>query len=173
MNEFIYDLIEKLEQDDVRGILAREEAPEYYYALSGDRQNVAEWLPLGKEMDVLFIGANYGAFCELAEKVRSLDIFDPTENGLTVVRKRFGEKLSGLGDIGLHKSEPKKLYDMVIIPVITARPAPIAIKPLLISILNSSCQFSFLISSGISFPTSTTVSVTNTRVWIKPENKSK
>ena len=119
MNEFIYDLIEKMEQDDVRGILAREDAPEYYYALSGDRQNVAEWLPLGKEMDVLFIGANYGAFCELAEKVRSLDTFDPTENGLTVVRKRFGEKLSGLGDIGLHKSEPKKLYDMVIIPVIS------------------------------------------------------
>lgn len=119
MDEFIYDLIEDLEKSggDVRAVLKKEDDPEYYYALSEDRQNLISWLPVGRDMDILLCGACYGAYCGLAGRSRSLDIFDPSENGLTVVRKRYGDRLKELGDIGLFKTEPRKLYDLVLIPV--------------------------------------------------------
>ena len=115
MNEFVYDLIEKLEEKEPKEILAGETDPEYYYALSEARMDLFEWLPLRQDSEVLMIGAEYGAFCGLAEGIKAFDIFDPSENGIAVVRRRLGDRAD---NIGLFKNEPKKLYDAVLIPFI-------------------------------------------------------
>ena len=115
MNGFIYDLIEKLEEKDERSILLSEDDPRFYYAISQDRANLMEWLPLKKDMDVLCVGAEYGAFCDLAELVKSFDIFDPGD-GLLAARKRMESRGDEAPAIGYLKQCPKKLYDLVLIP---------------------------------------------------------
>ena len=111
----IYDLIEKLEEKDERSILLSEDDPRFYYAISQDRANLMEWLPLKKDMDVLCVGAEYGAFCDLAELVKSFDIFDPGD-GLLAARKRMESRGDEAPAIGYLKQCPKKLYDLVLIP---------------------------------------------------------
>ncbi|HIU87355.1 MAG TPA: glycosyltransferase [Candidatus Avilachnospira avistercoris] len=117
MNDFIYGLVEALENKDEREVLRESTDPRYYYALSEDRGNIIDWFPFSKDEDVLFFGACYGAFLKLRKRVRSLDIMESSELQQAVVRKRIrgDEELS---NIGLYKLEPKKLYDIVIVPVL-------------------------------------------------------
>lgn len=118
MDDFMYGLIEALEDKDIDDILSETSDPRYYYALSEDRKNILDWLPLKPEAELLLVGACYGSFIELADRIKELDVFEPSELEQAALRKRAGDELSKKG-IGLYKNEPKKLYDMVIMPFIS------------------------------------------------------
>ncbi len=114
MDDFIFDLAEKLEQETEQDILKKENDPRYYYALSEDRQNVFEWMPLSHDMDVLLLGADFGAFLSLAKRVRTLDVYDTEEPAIAAAKRREKED-----NVSFFRLGPKKIYDLVLITRLT------------------------------------------------------
>ncbi|MDO4265816.1 MAG: glycosyltransferase [Eubacteriales bacterium] len=126
MDLISYDLIEKLRaqgsgSEAEQAILLNEERADYLYALSPNRENLFEWYPFTDRMNVLMLGANYGACCELLSgKVGELDVKDSRVENLEVIRFRCPDRLrENGGNLGLIKNVITRRYDAVVIPEIT------------------------------------------------------
>ncbi len=97
MKSVYYDLLERyndIEDEtsainaDVR-ILSETDDSEIYAALNPDRADCIECFPWHKSQKVLCLGANYGAYIGLAGRVGALDIVDPADERLELVRRRL------------------------------------------------------------------------------------
>lgn len=90
-------------------------------ALSRDRMNIVEWYPWNRKMSVLQVGAAYGAFSEISERVDSYDIRDTNEDNIEFVRLRSSVYLDkNGGNISLGKYLGNKKYDVVFVPELTS-----------------------------------------------------
>lgn len=126
MKTISYDLIEKLREagsgaEAEAQILGEASDAAYLYALSPERENLLEWYPWTKDMEVLQLGAEDGAFCRLlSPRVKALDIRDERPEELEVIRFRTPELLSEKGgNVGLIRHVVVKKYDVVVIPELT------------------------------------------------------
>ncbi len=70
-------------------ILKNTDDGDWFYALSPDRINVIESFPWSESMMVLELGADYGVFGELAERVKSFDILDDNDEHREFIKYRF------------------------------------------------------------------------------------
>ena len=123
MSNKYYDLIDRYnaientatrEEADKR-ILSETDDSDIYAALNPDRADCIECLPWNSSQKVLCVGANYGAYVELAAKVHTLDIADAAEERLELIRKRYhlGETVAaGHDEPGLQTAtEAKETLD--------------------------------------------------------------
>ena len=86
-----FDLLEKYKGDG--GGTAGETSPWCLYAFSPLRENLFEWLEIGKKDRVLQVGSDYGSCTGLfAERAGEVVVLDPLDENLEVNRKRHGEK---------------------------------------------------------------------------------
>ena len=101
MKDIYYDLTEKYKglgttsEEADRSILAETSDTDIYTALNPDRADAAECFPWSREHKLLCLGANFGAYVGLSERVARLDIVDPAEERLELIRERY--RLSGQG----------------------------------------------------------------------------
>lgn len=76
-----------------RRALRGETSPWCLYAFSPLRENLFEWLEIGKKDRVLQVGSDYGSCTGLfAERAGEVVVLDPLDENLEVNRKRHGEK---------------------------------------------------------------------------------
>ncbi len=99
MKDIYYGLIEKYNElgttseEADSNILSETSDTDIYTALNPDRADVAECFPWSREHKLLCLGANFGAYVRLSERVARLDIVDPAEERLELIKKRY--RLSG------------------------------------------------------------------------------
>lgn len=95
-----------------------ENAPDesWFYALSPERINVIEYLPWKRDMDVLEIGALYGVYTGIADRVQSFNILEDNGDRRDLIKARAG--LFGYENISFAKASSGRLYDAVIISLL-------------------------------------------------------
>ena len=92
MKDYSYELLDLLEKykGDAEAALRGETSPWCLYAFSPLRENLFEWLEIGKKVQV---GSDYGSCTGLfAERAGEVVVLDPLDENLEVNRKRHGEK---------------------------------------------------------------------------------
>ena len=124
MKSAYYDLLECYNaiEEGVSGadadarILSETDDSEIYAALNPDRADCIECFPWHKSQKVLCLGANYGAYLGLADRVKSLDIADPADERLELARRRLEICVSAAGtdNIRFFKEATDCDYDVVI-----------------------------------------------------------
>ena len=95
MKDYSYELLDLLEKykGDAEAALRGETSPWCLYAFSPLRENLFEWLEIGKKDRVLQVGSDYGSCTGLfAERAGEVVVLDPLDENLEVNRKRHGEK---------------------------------------------------------------------------------
>ena len=95
MKDYSYELLDLLEKykGDAEAALRGETSPWCLYAFSPLRENLFEWLEIGKRDRVLQVGSDYGSCTGLfAERAGEVVVLDPLDEDLEVNRKRHGEK---------------------------------------------------------------------------------
>lgn len=119
MKNICYELIEKYNNSEKKGreaeleILAGCDDSSIYTALNPDRADVIECYPWKSDDKVLCLGAVYGAYDLLAERVGRLDIADPADEKLELARIRC-DKNAAAGHISFIKEAADSDYDAVI-----------------------------------------------------------
>ncbi|MDO4960766.1 MAG: glycosyltransferase [Eubacteriales bacterium] len=120
MNDIYYDLIEKYEGTGEGGRASDEEIlfaakdSTYFCALSPDRINALESLNWNSCMKVLIVGADYGIAAPLCSRLKRLDIADPEEERLFLIKKRYPGLLES-GKLRLINSISDTDYDAAVI----------------------------------------------------------
>ena len=126
MKDISYDLIDKLrkykdEKDPAGRILNESRDGESLYALSPIRENLISWADIGKDMEVLQYGADYGSFTKvLSERAGSVDVYDSKYERSEVIKERYPDiTASDSGNVRILKKIPAKKYDLVFCTEIT------------------------------------------------------
>lgn len=94
MKDISYDILDLMQEygsdpAGLRRILESQTAPEVLMALSPIRENLVEWIAIGKEERVLQLGSGYGALTGvLARKAKEVLVVDPRVENLEVNRIR-------------------------------------------------------------------------------------
>ena len=91
MKDYSYELLDLLEKykGDAEAALRGETSPWCLYAFSPLRENLFEWLEIGKKDRVLQVGSDYGSCTGLfAERAGEVVVLDPLDENLEVNRKR-------------------------------------------------------------------------------------
>ena len=91
----ILDLMQEYGSDSagLRRILESQTSPEILMALSPIRENLVEWMDIGKEERVLQLGSGYGALTgALARKAGEVVVVDPRVENLEVNRIRHQDR---------------------------------------------------------------------------------
>ena len=97
MKDYSYELLDLLEKykGDAEAALRGETSPWCLYAFSPLRENLFEWLEIGKKDRVLQVGSDYGSCTGLfAERAGEVVVLDPLDENLEVNR-REGKSLPG------------------------------------------------------------------------------
>lgn len=111
MTDIGIELIEKLSSMEEQEILASETDGRFFRALSEERMNVISWYPFDKDMTVLLIGAEYGAFDRLSRRVSGWDILERDDGSADTAKVRAAK--AGL-NVGFPKADTSGKYDVVI-----------------------------------------------------------
>lgn len=126
MKDISYDLIDKLrkykdEKDPAGRILNESRDGESLYALSPIRENLISWADIGKDMEILQYGADYGSFTKvLSERAGSVDVYDSKYERSEVIKERYPDiTASDSGNVRILKKIPAKKYDLVFCTEIT------------------------------------------------------
>ena len=133
-------------------ILGKTDDSDWYYALSPDRVNVIESFPWKDDMRVLELGADYGVFAGLADRVRDFDILDADEEHRELIGHRYRDKISEVRGIG-HKNlrviscAEAESYDAVIASFLDSDDKPgeaandVVCRELIFNRLRSACAY--------------------------------
>ena len=93
MKDYSYELLDLLEKykGDAEAALRGETSPWCLYAFSPLRENLFEWLEIGKRDRVLQVGSDYGSCTGLfAERAGEVVVLDPLDEDLEVNRTSKG-----------------------------------------------------------------------------------
>ena len=112
MKDYSYELLDLLEKykGDAEAALRGETSPWCLYAFSPLRENLFEWLEIGKKDRVLQVGSDYGSCTGLfAERAGEVVVLDPLDENLEVNRKRHGRKISAWSAANFQRREQSLL----------------------------------------------------------------
>ncbi|MDO4487930.1 MAG: glycosyltransferase [Eubacteriales bacterium] len=117
MTNIYEDLTAYLKAGKTRAqILADVTDSSYFYALSSERLNAIEWYPFGKTDRVLEIGAHYGVYLPLSERVSKWDVLCENEKESLFLDTLISMGEGGLSSekIGIFTEKKEEAYDIVI-----------------------------------------------------------
>lgn len=125
MKNIYYELIDKYDALGYGGrkaddaILSECRDTELYTAINPYRQDVLECFPWDASQKVLCIGAVFGAYAGISERVARLDIADAADERLLLIEKRFPELMQS-GRLKLMSAASDNDYDVVIADITAA-----------------------------------------------------
>ncbi len=113
---------ERLKPENI--ILKKAPDESWVYALDPDRQNAADFIGWDEDMDVLMIGASYGIYLPIADRVKSFSVLDKDKAHREYIRAKIsldnnaGIGLNGNADVRLIEKLNGECYDAVILSLL-------------------------------------------------------